>query len=233
MNPYAKTHTINNWVDVISTKFNDLNFVNREKNTHMKEQILLGTLLGDATIPKLINRRKSYEIRWEHCLKQKEYAIWKAEQSLSNSSIYERKRFDSRTKKYYESITCYSIKNDYLIYRNLFYNDKKIVTKEILEKLEPLGIAVWFMDDGSLYYNGNNCHLNLAVNSFSDDEIDLIINYFKHKFDITFKKTKKQIRLTSVREVIKFECHFKDFYHSTMNYKTLEYQKLKHKNGKI
>lgn len=47
----------------------------------MKEQILLGTLLGDAYIGKLQGRSKTYSIAWEHCLEQEEYALWKAENS--------------------------------------------------------------------------------------------------------------------------------------------------------
>lgn len=195
----------------------------------MKEQILLGTILGDATIPKLTNRRKSYSIRWEHSIAQKEYAIWKAENSLDNFSIYERKRLDKRTNKIYESITCYSTVNDYVKYRELFYNETKTVTKEVLNLLEPMGIAVWFMDDGSLYYNGNNCHLILSVDSFDETSVDLIIEYFKIKFDINFKKSRKQIRLTSVKEVKKFESFFKEFYHKSMCYKTLDYKKEEHK----
>ena len=155
----------------------------------MKEQILLGTILGDATVPKLTNRRKTYSIRWEHSMVQKEYAIWKAENSLDNFSIYERKRLDKRTNKIYESITCYSTVNDYVKYRELFYKENKTVTKEILNLLEPMGIAVWFMDDGSLYYNGNNCHLILSVDSFDETSVNLIIEYFKNNFDIQFKKT--------------------------------------------
>ena len=58
----------------------------------MKEQILLGTLLGDAYIGKLQGRRKTYTIRWEHCLEQEEYALWKAENSLDNYSIYKKRR---------------------------------------------------------------------------------------------------------------------------------------------
>lgn len=195
----------------------------------MKEQILMGTLLGDATIAKLTKGRKSYSVRWEHSITQKEYALWKAENSLNNFSIYIRERFDKRTNKTYESITCYSTKENYVKFRELFYSDKKRITNDLLNLLEPLAIAVWFMDDGSLYYNGNNCHLNLAVDSFDDVEIDLLINFFKTKYDINFKKHRKQIRLTSIKEVNKFEHNFKVFYHHSMMYKTLDCQKNKHK----
>lgn len=196
----------------------------------MDEQILLGTLLGDASIGKLIGKRKTYSIRWEHCLNQKQYAIWKANNSLNNYSIYERSRMDTRTNKIYDSITCYSIKDNYEYYRDLFYNNNiKIINYKILSLLSPLAIAVWFMDDGNLYYNGNNCHLTLAVNCFTEKEIKIIIQYFKNTWDINFKMNKsKSIRLTSVYETIKFEKLFMEYYHESMIYKTLEFQKSKY-----
>lgn len=152
----------------------------------MKKQILLGTLLGDGSIPKILGRRKTYHIRWEHCLEQEGYAIWKAENSLDNFSIYKRSRLDNRTNNTYNSITCYSTKNNYQYYRELFYNESKQVSQEVLDLLEPLGIAVWFMDDGNLYYNGNICHLTLSVNGFNNESVDRIIDYFQNKYNILF-----------------------------------------------
>lgn len=198
----------------------------------MKEQILLGTLLGDGYIGKLQGRAKSYSIKWEHCLEQEEYALWKAENSLDNYSIYKRSRLDSRTGNTYYSIILSSTKDNYEQYRNLFYQNKKEVSQEVLDRLEPLAIAIWFMDDGNLYYNGNNCHLTLSVNGFNEESVDRIINYFQTKYNINFKKTGKAIRLTSVREVLLFEGHFKQYYHESMLYKTLTYSKEKHARNK-
>lgn len=197
----------------------------------MKEQILLGTLLGDAYIGKLQGRSKTYSIGWQHCLEQEEYAIWKAENSLDNFSIYKRSRLDNRTNNIYNSITCYSTKDNYQYYRELFYNESKQVSQEVLNKLEPLGIAVWFMDDGNLYYNGNNCHLTLSVNGFNNESVDRIIDYFQNKYNILFKKCGKAIRLTSVSQVELFESYFKKFYHDSMLYKTLDFQKEKYNNN--
>jgi recombination protein RecA len=197
----------------------------------MKEEIILGTLLGDAYIGKLHGRAKSYSIKWQHCLEQEEYALWKAENSLNNFSVYKRSRLDTRTNNIYHSITCYSTKDNYEYYRNLFYFDKKEVSQEILNMLTPLSIAVWFMDDGNLYYNGNNCHLNLATHGFNNDSTDKIINYFKVKYNINFKKHGKAIRITSVKQVRLFESFFKKYYHSSMLYKTLDFNIQKHKNN--
>jgi recombination protein RecA len=197
----------------------------------MKEQILLGTLLGDAYIGKLIGKSKSYKIGWEHSQQQKDYALWKAENSLSHYSIYERSRLDIRTNNIYHSIIIYSKKDDYKKYRELFYPfGIKEVSNQILNMLTPLAIAVWFMDDGNLYYNGNNCHLTLSVNGFNEESVENIIKYFKDKYNINFKKSQSAIRLTSVKEVKKFELHFANLYHESMNYKKLFYAKQKHKN---
>jgi hypothetical protein len=157
------------------------------------EDIIIGTILGDAHVSKLIGRSKNSKISWTHSKKQEEYAKWKAENCLNNYSVYNRKRFDKRTDKIYESITIYSKYDSYNKFRDLFYdeNDDKIITENILNKLTPLSISVWYMDDGSLYYNGKNCHLTLSVDNFYND-VDLIVDFFKSKYDLNFKKSQKR-----------------------------------------
>ena len=55
-------------------------------------------------------------------------------------------------------------------------------TKEILNQLEPLGLAVWIMDDGTFSYHGNR--INIATNDFSFNEQLLIKEWFQKKYDI-------------------------------------------------
>lgn len=199
----------------------------------MKEQIILGTLLGDAFIGKLQGRSRSYSIKWEHSKEQRDYAIWKADESLDNYSSFERSRSDKRTDNTYHSITCYSRVDDYKEYREMFYTDEgKQVSDKVLEKLGDLAIAVWFMDDGNLYYNGNNCHLTLSVNGFNEDSKDRIIEFFRSKYGIFFKKSQKALRITSVKQVKIWESYFKKHYHKSMMFKTLDFQKEKHNERK-
>lgn len=140
--------------------------------------------------------------------------------------MYERSRFDSRTGNTYHSVVIYSTVDDYKHYRELFYpNGIKEISNIILEMLTPLSIAVWFMDDGSLYYNSNNCHLTLAIDGFTEESKEMIVKYFKDKYNIHFKIHQKRIRLTSVKEILKFESFFASLYHSSMEYKTLKYSK--------
>lgn len=196
----------------------------------MDEDIIIGTLLGDASVPQLGERNKSYHIRWSHCMEQEEYCLWKKEISGLDMGEHYRERFDKRTNKTYNSLEVYSRGIDLKFYREMFYkNGVKKISKEILNKLTPKSIAVWFMDDGNLYYNGNNCHLTMSTDSF---ENNIIIGYFKEKYNINFKKHQKRIRLTSVKEVEKWEKYFLDYYHDSMEYKSLKYVKNEY-NKKI
>jgi len=75
------------------------------------------------------------------------------------------------------------------IYELLYTEGKKIITKEYLCYLTPLSIAVWYMDDGCLYFNKNRHgkhypYLMLSTHSFSKVENILIQDWFASTFDI-------------------------------------------------
>jgi len=198
-------------------------FVLGDKGT----EIILGSLLGDGCIPKRTGRAKSFTLSWEHSLKQEEYAIWKAEKSKIEYNIYKRSRLDKRTNKTYHSITVYSTGIDFKEFRNLIYPlGIKIAPKKVLDMLTPLSIAVWFCDDGSMYYNGNNCHLSLGINYFKNKKE--IIDYFKKRWGLNFKLSCGAIRLTSIKEVDKFERLFSKYYPPMMEYKKLSFNKKKY-----
>lgn len=68
-------------------------------------------------------------------------------------------------------------------FHNLFYkNNKKRVTKEILNKLTPFSISVWYMDDG--YYRKSRGRAQLSTNSFTYKENRMIQEYFNKVWDI-------------------------------------------------
>lgn len=80
------------------------------------------------------------------------------------------------------------------------------------------------MDDGNLYYNGNNCHLTLSVDGFNDESRNNIIKYFKVSYGINFKKIGKAIRVTSVKETKIFMGVVEKFIPKCMKRKTLSFQ---------
>ena len=59
---------------------------------------------------------------------------------------------------------------------------KKTITSEYLESFNELSLAVMFMDDGS--FNGSS--INIATNCFEEDELLLLLGFFKDRFNLTF-----------------------------------------------
>lgn len=145
-----------------------------------EQQILFGSLLGDGCI--YIVNKKYFCYSEGHSLKQKEYLLWK-NKTLNYNFYEEEKRQKVNIKKISMNFKC--------IY-NLFYpNGIKIVNKKILDKIELLGLAVWYMDDG--YYNYQNKAIDLYTCSFGLKENLLIRKWLKDKFNINSKvKIKKR-----------------------------------------
>ncbi len=194
----------------------------------MNKYLLIGTLLGDAWIQKNKLRTSSYSFAWQQS--NRDYAVWKGKVSGLPYSENTYKRLDKRTKKYYKITHIHlSVPLKLKIkLHNIFYNPKKQVSKNILSKLNDFAIAIWYMDDGSMYYNGHNCHLGLATNGFNSRSVNLIINYFKNIYNISFKKHGKAIRITSVKECRLFMKIVESYIPKCMDYKILKNAIKKH-----
>lgn len=194
--------------------------------------VLIGTLLGDAWVQKHKNKPNSYSIAWEQS--NNDYAIWKAEKIGYKFNHNIRNRFDKRTNRSY-SVTSVWISVPKELKKelyDLFYTPKKEVSENILNLLTPLSIAVWYMDDGSVYYNGNNCHLTMALDGFNDNSRKIVIEFFRSKFDLNFKINRKAIRLTSKVDCEKFMKIVEKFIPPCMQYKVLKNAITKHKERK-
>jgi LAGLIDADG DNA endonuclease family protein len=192
----------------------------------MNIQVLLGTLLGDATIYK--DKRGFFSFSVEHSNTQESYINWKSEQlKIFNLSYRERK--DRRTQKTYKSIILHKGSKDFEPFYNAFYKKKKEISREILDELNSLGIAIWYCDDGSCYYNSNNCHITLALNGYSDDSRKIVIKWFKEKYNLDFKiTTQGAIRLTSKKHCEVFMDIIENFIPDCMKYKKLNNQMIKY-----
>lgn len=152
--------------------------------TNRQRSIILGSLLGDASLRKT-NVNPIFTC--EHGIKQLEYCKWKAKELESlgaKFSISKRKIIDKRTGLYYESIICRLPANPVFlpIYNKLYKNGRKTITTEYLEYFDELSLAVMFMDDGSC----NKSSINIATNCFTEEELLLLLKFFKERFNLTF-----------------------------------------------
>ncbi len=145
-----------------------------------QEEIIYGTLLGDGCIPKDKNSLNS-SLEVFHGHKQRDYLDWKytelATLCRNGPKIANQGRgFRIRTfhNEYFSKL------------KNIFYkNGRKVITEEILQRLTPLSIAIWFMDDGTNIANGS--HFRFATCGFNEQEHLLMQEYFKNKYNIRTK----------------------------------------------
>lgn len=114
--------------------------------TKRQRHILVGLLLGDGHLETQDNGR-TYRLKVEHSIRQKEYVQWLYEEFKEwvPGGVYIKQRGK------YKSIgfTTYS-HGAFRFYGQQFYSGKVKRVPGIIKKLiTPLGIAIWFMDDGS------------------------------------------------------------------------------------
>jgi len=201
----------------------DLN-INRTEGSlsYDEEQVLIGTVLGDTYLRKEFENGGTGGM-FAHSLKQKQYALWKGSVlKRFVSRITERSQFHKVAKKTYFNIQIH-FKTDTILnkYHKLFYNNKKkVIYQELLNILEPLGLAVWFMDDGM---KGTKGGYYLCTNCFSENEINLIIGYFKQKWnlDCSIHRNLDNLRLLYIKKnsAISFKNLIKNHIHEELKYK--------------
>ncbi len=199
-----------------------------------KKSILLGTLLGDSCLwrhPKA----KRFNLQFTHSEKQLEYAKWKAD-LVSNMLFEKDATLWKSINRGYSKITAYTYRSqvDPLIesVRKLLYKDRrKTITRKMLDCLTPIGLAIWYMDDGFKEihrYKGKTTikqrSMGLSTCSFSEQEQDIIIQYFKEKLNVVLHKyyrkgPKNWILKCGVTEGIKFHDLIQPYVPKSMRYK--------------
>lgn len=195
----------------------DVNIYNKIIPTYEQEQVILGTLLGDGYLYKY---EGSGRVRgcFAHSLKQINYCKYK-EKILSNfcSKGFIKEELDKRSNKIY---TCYYVNmktSKYFtdIYPLLYSNKIKYISEEILYKLDGLGIAIWFMDDG---YK-TECGYCICTNCFNLNDLDKIKTFFKVKFSIDITIRKSNIIYIPAKDKDKFTNLIYPFIHDDCKYK--------------
>ncbi len=158
-----------------------------------QKRIIYGGLMGDA------GQMSPASIKMKHSTKQKEYLMWKyneLKEHVSPVSLQEDKQYDKRYKKYYYYIRFYTNANSWIeeIVGKFYPIHRKIVTDEILDNIDELALAIWFMDDGTTdWYERARSHIKfskrnptckLCTDDFAFEEIQLICDWFNEIWEI-------------------------------------------------
>ena len=167
--------------------------------TDFQKAVLIGSILGDGQLE--VNWSGSqyqfnYKLKIAQCLKQKEYTMWKY--GVFKEWVLTPPKFDPCNNSYrFRTISHREITE----LRDKFYQDgKKIVPRNIKDYLNPITMAIWFMDDGNVVRNKitkevKGYHINSQ--SFSLEENELLQKVIWQSFGIkcSIEKNKKYYRL--------------------------------------
>ncbi|MBR3229772.1 MAG: hypothetical protein IKF91_02985 [Bacilli bacterium] len=174
---------------------------------------IYGMLLGDGCIspekrmPKF--GEKSKNMRLSYCQGEKQYEYFKFKQKIlgvNNVTESIGKSGFANTKIYRGSI-----KSDFHIMKTLYEdkcideNNKLNITQNFCDRLSPLSLAIWYLDDGTCKHLQNEVYnysnkinklpsVEISTNSFSQEEVELLSNTLKNKFNIdnTIRMDKKK-----------------------------------------
>lgn len=166
---------------------------------------LIGCVIGDGCINRRMIRDKDYyRIMIKHSEKQYDYVKWKAEE-IERILATKSKAFKPRTKLLTKcpnsgrsKITAWRYERGHKYFSNLYHflypSNTKTLSRKVLNRLTAQAIAIWYMDDGSLYNpkrNGKYRVPRITLNTYISEEDNKIIQtYFKEVWDIEFRINK-------------------------------------------
>ncbi len=152
------------------------------KLSEIQKNVLVGLLLGDGHI-ELSPNGKTARLKVEYSVKNSDYVdfLYKIFKNLVRMTPRTRtvKGFGKNFDRVGFTTLCLP---DFLHFRDLFYQGKtKIVPSNISKLLTSIGLAVWFMDDGS--YKSKECKGKLlCTHNFNSKEIGLLCKVLDHDF---------------------------------------------------
>lgn len=177
-----------------------------------KEQksLLIALLLGDGTISN------NFVFKLSHSEEQREFLEWKV-------NLAKEMGFKLNGIKEYISKCGYNIGKNVLYsqfsinptikaLRKTVYVPKKTITRKLLNWLNPLGIAIWYMDDGCINVNTSKQrssiqHTIKIATCVNLETANIIIDYFIEVWNIKFRIFKEGKSTYSVASSSEVDCY--------------------------
>ena len=144
--------------------------------TDLQRAIIIGTVLGDGSLIETFSKN-NLRLQIDHCAAQKEYVLWKYE--ALKPLVLTPPTFQPKNRSWrFRTISHPDLTE---IGRLFYQNRQKIVPREIASLLEPIGLAIWFMDDGT-YHSSSGYLIN--TQNFTHSECLLLRDALAEKFGI-------------------------------------------------
>ncbi len=200
--------------------------------------LIVGTILGDATLTKSRNSRQTACLRFAHSMKQLDYCQHKAEElaKFARRGVITPTYFVKSREQWYQSArfaTMYT-KEFYDLYKWFYPDNKKRIPENISEFLNGQTMAYWYMDDGGITpriekrdnrIDYKRFEITLHTNGFLKEDIELLAEAICNSCDIRFTLKKVDygkhhvLHTKSRKEVQNFIALVRPFVVGSMLYK--------------
>ena len=183
--------------------------INRKLSKEQKS-LLIGMLIGDGTISN------NFVFKLSHSELQREYLEWKVD-------LLNKYGFKNNGIKEYTSKCGYNIGKNVLYsqisinptikaLRRTIYTPKKTITRKLLNWLNPLGLAIWYMDDGCININTSKQrssiqHTIRIAACEKEETAKIIVDYFREVWDIKFRLFKEGKNTFSIASSTEQDCY--------------------------
>lgn len=191
--------------------------------TMRQKEILCGLLLGDGHL-ETQNQGRTYRLKIEHSMRQKEYVDWLYSEfqewvlTPPRTKVKNRKGIQSFN---YEFSTVSHSALRFFAHQYYEKNGVKKVPKLIQRWLTPLALAAWFMDDGSVKSKHHRARI-LNTQSFKKIDIERLIDVLRSRY-MVFSRTRRQsdgLQIMILAEsAYDFARIIRPYMHQTMMYK--------------
>ena len=187
------------------------------------EPILIGKMLGDGHLN--LTRGKP-RLNFIHKLADKGYADYCLElfsqylpfgpNENAVKGVYDKRTNKTYYRVFYQSKTSPLLEKWYpLWYKN---GHKTIPCECIADYLDPLGLSIWFQDDGCFKKN----RIVISTESFAQNEVGFLQFLLRKKFRVIANiDYKNRLDITSRMEVRKFQALIEPYIHSSMARKSM------------
>jgi len=191
--------------------------------TKRQKEMVYGLLLGDGHL-ETQNGGRTYRLKIEHSIKQKEYVDWLyaefREWILTPPIARMKIRYGKESTNYGFSTVSHGA---FRFYAHQYYEKSgvKKVPKLIHRWLTPLSLAVWFMDDGSLKSKHHRARI-LNTQSFKKSDIEKLIDILKSRYMLSsvVRKQSDGLQIMILAESANdFARIIRPYIHQTMLYK--------------
>lgn len=179
-------YTPTGWKQAKDLKQGDIVYHFTEPFPYEIKQLILGSLLGDASI-NANDKDGGYRcVHFTQSDKQIAYFNYK-KNLLGKYALGERTRTSGYGSLMHDMHTTTNLELNKFLNEHCMKNGKKFVTQEWCNELDPMGLAFWYMDDGSIANRDNDklgCRIHISTNGFSLQENETLANMLRDRFGI-------------------------------------------------